>query len=81
MPKISCLKPEGAFYAFPNITRLGMSSIQASDFFMKKAKVLVVPGTEFGRWGEGYVRMSYATSYEQIEEAMNRIEKVVKRKS
>ncbi|MBL7170191.1 MAG: pyridoxal phosphate-dependent aminotransferase [Candidatus Aenigmarchaeota archaeon] len=80
IPKISCLKPEGAFYAFPNITGLRMSSVQAANFFLKKAKVLVVPGTEFGKYGEGYVRMSYATGYEKIEEAMNRIERVVKRK-
>ncbi len=79
IPRISCLKPEGAFYAFPNITRLGMSSIQTSNFFLKKAKVLIVPGSEFGKYGEGYVRMSYATSYEKIEEAINRIEKAVKR--
>jgi len=80
MPKISCLKPEGAFYAFPNVSKLGMPSVQVSDFFLKKAKVLVVPGTEFGKYGEGYVRMSYATSYEKIEEAMDRIERVVRKK-
>jgi aminotransferase len=79
IPKISCLKPEGAFYAFPNITGLGMSSVEVSNFFLKNAKVLVVPGTEFGKYGEGYVRMSYATEYEKIEQAMNRIEDVVRR--
>ncbi|PIV67975.1 MAG: aromatic amino acid aminotransferase, partial [Candidatus Aenigmarchaeota archaeon CG01_land_8_20_14_3_00_37_9] len=80
MPKISSLKPEGAFYAFPNISKLGMSSVEASNFFLKKAKVLVVPGSEFGRWGKGYVRMSYATAYEKIEEAMDRIESAVRKK-
>jgi aminotransferase len=75
---LSCIKPKGAFYAFPNISSKGMSSEQFSDFLLKKAKVLVVPGTEFGKYGEGYVRMSYATAYEKIEEALNRIEKVVK---
>jgi aminotransferase len=80
IPKISCLKPEGAFYAFPNITELKMNSLQVSHLFLKKAKVLVVPGTEFGKYGEGYIRLSYATSYEKIEEALNRIEKVVNSK-
>jgi len=79
IPKISCLKPEGAFYAFPNITGLGMKSTKVVQFFLKKAKVLTVPGTEFGKYGEGYVRMSYATAYEKIEEALNRIEKVVRK--
>jgi aminotransferase len=80
IPKIDCLKPEGAFYAFPNISKLGMSSVEVADFFLKKAKVLVVPGTEFGKYGEGYVRMSYATFHVDIEEAMDRIEKVVRKK-
>lgn len=78
IPHINCLKPEGAFYAFPSIKGLKMSSLQASEFLLKKAKVLVVPGNEFGIHGEGYIRMSYATSYEKIEEAMDRIEKAVK---
>ena len=77
IPKISCQKPQGAFYAFPNISKLG-SSLKVCEFFLKKAKVLVVPGTEFGIYGEGHVRMSFATSYEKIEEAMNRIEKAVR---
>jgi aminotransferase len=79
IPKISCLKPEGAFYAFPNISKLG-SSTEVANLFLKEAKVLVVPGTEFGKYGEGYVRMSYATSYEKIEDAMDRIEEVVRKK-
>jgi len=78
IPNMECLKPEGAFYAFPNITGLKMSSVKTTDFFLKKAKVLTVPGTEFGKYGEGYIRMSYATSYKKIEEALNRIEKAVK---
>ena len=79
IPKISCLKPEGAFYAFPNITGLKMKSTEVVQFFLKKARVLTVPGTEFGKYGEGYIRMSYATAYEKIEEALNRIEKVVRK--
>lgn len=77
LPGIRCSKPKGAFYAFPNITGLGMSSEEVADFLLEKAKVLTIPGTEFGRYGEGYLRLSYATSYEKIEEAMNRIESAI----
>ena len=79
IPLISCLEPEGAFYAFPNITKMKMSSSEVVELFLKKAKVLTVPGTEFGKYGEGYIRMSYATSYEKVREAMNRIEGVVRK--
>ena len=79
IPKITCLDSEGAFYAFPNITGLKMKSTEVVKLFIKKAKVLTVPGTEFGKYGEGYIRMSYATAYEKIEEALNRIEKVVRK--
>jgi len=71
--------PEGAFYAFPNITETKIKSEKFADFLLKKAKVIVVPGTEFGRHGEGFVRMSYATSYDKIEEAMDRIEAAVRK--
>lgn len=69
-----CDEPEGAFYMFPNIKEFGMNSTHLAHMLLEKAKVLVVPGTEFGDYGEGYVRMSYATSYEKIQEAMDRIE-------
>ncbi len=79
IPKMSCLEPEGAFYVFPNIKAMKMKSTEVVRLFLKEASVLTVPGSEFGRYGEGYIRMSYATSYEKIDEAMNRIEKVVRK--
>lgn len=75
----SCVEPKGAFYAFPNIKEFGMKSLAFSKWLLKKAKVAVVPGTEFGRCGEGYIRCSYATSYEKIERAMDRVESVLKK--
>lgn len=69
-----CEEPEGAFYMFPSIKEFGMTSTHLAHLLLEKAKVLVVPGTEFGEHGEGYLRMSYATSYEKIQEAMDRIE-------
>lgn len=77
IPKISYVKPEGAFYFFPNISQMKKSSLQVSHLFLKKAKVLVVPGTEFGKYGESYIRLSYATDYKKIEQAMDRIEKII----
>jgi len=76
---MTCLNPEGAFYAFPNIKSFGMSSVKFANLLLKKAKVLTVPGTEFGKYGEGYLRLSYATSYEKIKKALNRIENVIRK--
>ena len=77
IPNISCIKPQGAFYAFPNVTGLKMGSARVTDFLVHKAKVVTVPGTEFGKYGEGYLRLSYATAYNKIETALDRIEKAV----
>lgn len=76
-------EPEGAFYAFPRIDfKLAgkkMESLQFCEWLLKEAKVACVPGTEFGKFGEGFVRLSYATAFDKIEEAMERIEKATKR--
>lgn len=79
IPKISCTTPKGAFYAFPNIKNFKMSSYKFVDFLLKKAKVIAVSGNEFGKYGEGYIRLSYATSYQKIVEALNRIEKSLRK--
>ncbi|MDD5254816.1 MAG: aminotransferase class I/II-fold pyridoxal phosphate-dependent enzyme [Candidatus Omnitrophica bacterium] len=77
---LSCRKPEGAFYAFPSIKKTGLSSMQFSEKLLKEQKVAVVPGTAFGTPGEGYVRISYASSTENLKEALNRIEIFLKKK-
>jgi aminotransferase len=69
--------PKGAFYIFSKISETGMTSEKFANFILKHAKTIVIPGTEFGEGGEGFVRMSYATSYENIEKAMDRIEKAM----
>lgn len=76
---LSCFEPRGAFYAFPSIARTGLSSDQFSERLLFEEKVAVVPGTAFGACGEGFVRCSYATSLEAIEEALRRIERFVHR--
>jgi aminotransferase len=74
----NCALPKGAFYVFPNIKGSGKSSEEFAEFLVRKAHVTVVPGSAFGSYGEGYIRISYAAAYEQLEEALNRIEKAVK---
>jgi aspartate aminotransferase len=66
IPGISCRLPQGAFYAFPNITGLGRSSSELADLLLKEVGVALLPGNSFGREGEGYLRLSYANSMENI---------------
>ena len=77
IPGINCLKNEGAFYVFPNITQTGMTSEEFADFILEKAKVAILPGTNFGKYGEGYVRLTYATSIENIKIGLDRMRNAV----
>ena len=74
IPGIHCARPGGAFYAFANITRTGMDSKTTADFLLNEAGVACLSGAAFGKYGEGYVRFSYANSYENLMEAVKRIE-------
>lgn len=74
---ISCLKPQGAFYVFTNIKALNISSSEFANDLLDQYQVVVVPGSAFGPNGEGYVRMTYATSDELLVEATNRIKSFV----
>lgn len=73
----SCIVPQGAFYAFPNITKTGMSSKDLNEILLYKGGVAALAGTSFGEFGEGYLRFSYANSRENIKEAIKRIKSVV----
>lgn len=73
IPGVACVMPHGAFYAFPNISSFEMSSDDFANKLLDDFGVAAVSGTSFGDAGEGYVRLSYATSEENIEEALNRI--------
>ncbi len=75
----SCALPKGAFYVFPSIKHFGMSSERFAEFLVEEAHVSTVPGLSFGKQGEGHIRISYAAAYEQLEDALNRIEKATKR--
>jgi len=74
---ISCCKPKGSFYIFPNIKKLGKNSETVANEFLEKAKVITIPGSAFGPHGEGYLRISYANSEENLIEAVKRIKKYV----
>ena len=77
IPGISCKKPSGAFYVFPNIKNTGLSSQKAQDNFLELSGVAAISGTSFGKMGEGYIRFSYANSLDKIEDAMDRIKKLL----
>ena len=73
IPGLSCIRPEGAFYAFPNITGTGLTARQMQDGLLEQAGVATIAGTSFGRHGEGYLRLSFAASDEAISEALQRM--------
>ena len=79
MPGIKVLKPQGAFYIFPNITGTGKTSEELTQYLLEEAKIAVVPGSVFGNYGEGYIRISYANSYENLEIAMSDMKAALKK--
>lgn len=76
---LMCVEPQGAFYAFPNITSTGMDDNTFAEQLLQEESVAVIPGRAFGAAGKGHVRMSYATAYDQIEEALERIARFIQR--
>ncbi len=76
---LSCFEPKGAFYAFPSIKSTGLTSEQFSEKLLTEEKVAAVPGSAFGKCGEGYIRCCYATSLKDIEEALKRMQRFVKK--
>lgn len=79
IPRISCRTPKGAFYVFPNVSEIGWEVRKLSDYLLNEAGVAVLFGTSFGKYGEGYIRISYANSVENIREGLNRIEKALQK--
>jgi aminotransferase len=74
IPKLRLEKPCGAFYAFIDISRLGLNSFEVADHLLEKAGIAVVPGATFGSFGDDFIRISYACDYQMLEESMNRLE-------
>jgi aspartate aminotransferase len=79
LPGINCLLPQGAFYAFPNIKKTGMSSSELANLILEKAGVAVLPGSAFGEYGEGYLRLSYANSIKSIQLGISRIQSILEK--
>ncbi len=77
---LQCFEPQGAFYIFPNITSTGLTSDEFCEALLREEKVLVVPGTAFGESGEGYIRATYASSMENIKEALERMKRFLDRR-
>ena len=73
IPGVTCVRPRGAFYVFPNVKAFGRPSKEIATFLLEESGVAVLGGTAFGEYGEGYLRLSYAASRETIQEALRRI--------
>ena len=70
---LRCKKPGGAFYVFPDIMEYSSKSQEFADYLLEKANVAVLPGRDFGTLGEGHIRLSYATSMDNIKKALDQI--------
>ena len=78
IPELSCHKPEGAFYLFINVKKLGISSDEFAKLMLRDYGVALLSGTAFGKYGDGYIRISYANSLENLEKAMDKLELAIK---
>ena len=78
IPGFRCARPAGAFYVFPNVEGTGLSSEAVADYLLEEAGVAVLDGVGFGRHGDGYLRISYANSLENIRRALERIEQAIR---
>jgi len=79
IPGVRCQKPQGAFYAFPNISALGRSSSWLAEYLLEEAGVALLPGTAFGKYGEGYLRLCFANSLENLLLAVERMAEALRR--
>ncbi|HEV8309675.1 MAG TPA: pyridoxal phosphate-dependent aminotransferase [Methylomirabilota bacterium] len=79
LPGVSCARPRGAFYVFPNVKQLGRSSKEIATYLLDEGGVAVLWGTAFGEFGEGYLRLSYAASREAIQRALDQVGKALAR--
>lgn len=78
---VTCLKPKGAFYVFPNIKNTGMTSEEFTDLMLNEAGVAITPGPVFGEYAQGYVRLCYTNTVEVIDRAINKMQKVLRKRS
>ena len=79
IPRISCKTPKGAFYVFPNVKKIGWEAKKLADYIMNEGGVAALAGTSFGKFGEGYIRLSYANSIENIKKGLSLMEKALQK--
>jgi aspartate/methionine/tyrosine aminotransferase len=79
LPGVSCRSPRGAFYVFPNVKALKRPSAEIAEILLKEAGVAVLGGSAFGHYGEGYLRLSYASAEANLRKALERMEPVFTR--
>ncbi len=81
LPNVSCVSPKGAFYAFPNVSKTGWKAKKLASALLEEAGVAVIGGPDFGVCAEGYIRLSYANSAENISRALERMDAFLREKS
>jgi aspartate/methionine/tyrosine aminotransferase len=79
IPGVRCRKPQGAFYTFPNVSAFGRSSSWLAEYLLEEAGVALLPGTSFGKYGEGYLRLCFANSLENILKALEQMKAALSR--
>jgi len=79
IPDVSCITPKGAFYVFPNVKKIKMSSQELEHYLLNEAGVAILSGTAFGKYGDGYLRFSYANSIENIGKALEKMKDALAR--
>ncbi len=79
IPRISCKTPKGAFYVFPNVKKIGWEAKKLADYILNEGGVAALAGTSFGKFGEGYIRLSYANSIENIKKGLSLMEKALQK--
>ena len=77
IPGINCRKPAGAFYVFPNVKQLPISCEKLADYLLAEAGVALLPGIAYGKFGDGYLRLSYANSIENIQLGISKIKTAI----
>jgi aspartate/methionine/tyrosine aminotransferase len=77
LPGVSCVMPKGAFYVFPNVCELGMNSNELENYFLHEASVALLSGSAFGKYGDGFLRLSYANSIKNIGRALERMKTAI----
>ncbi|MFY0022348.1 aminotransferase class I/II-fold pyridoxal phosphate-dependent enzyme, partial [Acinetobacter baumannii] len=80
-PGVSCIVPKGAFYAFPNVSKTGWKAKPLASALLEDAGVATIGGPDFGVFGEGYIRLSYANSAENILKALDRMKAFLERRN